>query len=281
MSGGDHPHRPHGPAGDQPQDPLAAARAHAPGAGASGAPPRAPAIPVVPSDDDDPFWQRLRAGLAAEVAPPPPARDPAGLASGVLRRWRLEPGPQRAPQGRRAWLVLQLGGLAAAACVGVLVGWLLHAPAAPSTATSPTPVAWFEDGGPAFAPPSDVGWASYMPRGQGPDGEQVERVQPAGADRPHPWLGIWTRPVQQLSSDGSGHPAHLVVRVAGGSPAWEAGLRPGDILTGLDGCSLATPECIGAHLSGLAPGALIAVSWWDVHQARARQASIRLDAIHE
>jgi hypothetical protein len=247
-----------------------------------------PPTQLPPDDDADPFWIRIRSGLCASapadsVHGDPAPCDPARLARKLLQRrqWEID-------AGRRRWRVIQFAGVAvAAACAGIVVGWQFgpeRAAAAPTTvavATDPVapgqPSAWFEDGGPVMAPSQDVGWASYMPRGQTRDLNQATNA----TDRPHPWLGIWTRPVQQIDASGGSHSAHLVVRVAGGSPAWTAGLRPGDILTALDGCSLATPECIGAHLSSLAPGSVIQVTWWDGHAGRSRSAPITLDAIHE
>jgi hypothetical protein len=229
-----------------------------------------------PDDEGDPFWITMRAGLAAPgTAATPAPRDPARLAEGLLRRHAWEQAVAR--RRWRGW-VAQAGAVAVAACVGIAVGWRFHpaTPAPSPPAPAPQPVAWFEDGGPAMAPSQDVGWASYMPRGAG-GLDQTSTV----ADRPHPWLGIWTRPVQQFTADGGRHSAHLIVRVAGGSPAWVAGLRPGDVLTALDDCSLATPDCIGAHLSGLTPGTPIKVAWWDAHAGVSRQATIRLDALHE
>lgn len=198
------------------------------------------------------FWERLRSGIALHT---PPAADPF-LAERLLRRrdWELA---RRSRTLRLGWWTG--GAVAAALLVGFVAGMRMGG-ASGLPGSEPEPLAWFEDGSAVYMRgESRRMWDHYMPLAQV---VQVHsELRPRDPDGSRPWLGVWTRPV---SCDGSEQVrrGHLLVRVAAGSPAASAGLRPGDVLTAVGGHAVWTPRCIAHQLAQSRPGQTLAVTYW-------------------
>ncbi len=76
------------------------------------------------------------------------------------------------------------------------------------------------------------------------------------------WIGIIPEDFtdDQATSRGLAHGGVVVVDLYLDSPALQAGLRPGDILTGLDGAAVKSSQDILAHIASTQPGATIKVA---------------------
>ena len=72
---------------------------------------------------------------------------------------------------------------------------------------------------------------------------------------PTAFLGVQVTPVQQAGA--------LVVQVVGTSPAAVAGVKPGDLITGLAGQPVRRPETVASVLAAYRPGATIQVTLVD------------------
>jgi S1-C subfamily serine protease len=94
----------------------------------------------------------------------------------------------------------------------------------------------------------------------------------AGGTVSRAFLGVTTYPVDAGVRQRFGLAARdgaLVVDVAAGSPAASAGLRPGDVLTGLDGARISTPEDLSRAVRGHRPGDRVEVRWLRGSEERA------------
>jgi len=74
------------------------------------------------------------------------------------------------------------------------------------------------------------------------------------------WLGLLARPVEMRGFEFETGLA--VLRVVVGSPAYEAGLRPGDILTSVNGDRVATAHCIARCAGDLEAGDRVPVTFY-------------------
>jgi serine protease DegS len=76
------------------------------------------------------------------------------------------------------------------------------------------------------------------------------------------WIGIIPEDFsdEQAASTGLARGGVVVVDLYLNSPALEAGLRPGDILTGFDGRNVSSSQDILAHIANTQPGATIKVA---------------------
>ncbi len=189
-----------------------------------------------------------RAGLDSSTAVPP-APD-LSLAITRAAAW------QRAPaRGGRRW---QVAALAAGLVLGVLgmhIVTRLVPPAASAT------VAWVEDGSPVMAPlDQSVRPDALLRVANG----RPTRVDHALADPAvgTPWLGVWFRPVDLDLPGINERRGHLVVRVLGGTPADQAGIRPGDVMLYAAGCPLHTSLCLSEALRSHQPGEQVEVIYW-------------------
>lgn len=234
------------------------------------------------------FWRGLRSGgLADPGAPPAP---PADLADVIIRRSALAVRRPVAPRPRSwflplsavAALVLSVGGWAAGR-YSATVGTPLVTAAATITEKDEVslarPVAWMEDGSPVMPPSTNVSWASYMPQRLRSEVEtSVANPVPGEAK---PWIGVWTKPAKLLEKGSPLRDAHLVIRVVEGSPAWNLGIRPGDMMLSLNGCPLMTPDCMGEAMVTLRAGDRVPASWWSAGDGKRHDGSLVLQAVHE
>ena len=229
------------------------------------------------------FWQRLRPALR-EHGRPSQARPPGvGLVAAVRHRQALQ--NDSAVGDDRPATVVRPGGwtwggwLVAAAAVGILAIVLGR----PAPTVAPTAVVAYGENGTRELLPED--WRAHQEFYDAPAYRRVGHTtsptpQLEGVHRP--WLGVWTRPVQ-LGSQGAAKPGLQVVRVAGHSPAGEAGLQPGDVLLTVGDCQMRTHYCImRAFMEGqLAPGDQVAISYWRPDDGQQRQALVRLGEVIE
>ena len=96
-----------------------------------------------------------------------------------------------------------------------------------------------------------------------------------------PWIGVWTRQARLVLAGSPPREAHLVVRIVGNSPAWKAGLRPGDMIVGIDKCAIDDPRCLGMHLAKAAPGVSVELEFWSASDAAYRSGTAVLETLHE
>ena len=234
------------------------------------------------------FWRGLRSGALAD---PGPAPAPVGdLAQVIFRRSALAVRRPVAPRPR-VWF----WPMASAAMLMVAVGaWFTGRATAPVptqlAALAPTivekdevsfaqPIAWSEDGSPVMPPPSSISWSSYMPQTVR---FEVETSRPVPVvNEAKPWIGVWTKPAKLLERGTKVRDAHLVVRVVEGSPAWSAGIRPGDMLMSVNGCPLMTSECLGEAMVTLHAGDEVPAVWWSAEDAKRHEGRMMLQAVHE
>lgn len=246
--------------------------------------------------DEVAFWRKLRGGLTPTPAqtsvPPGECPDLSGI---LLRRARLERTvvPARRLQLPR-WVMAVS---AAAACLALGLGfgagaaWTHHDQPSPAfAANSPNgsnvseiavnePIAYGEDGSAMTPPPATVAWRTYLP---------LASIDHADANQPlpmtaveKPWVGLWTKQARLVITGAPAREAHLVVRIVGGSPAWQAGLRPGDMIIAIDDCAVDNALCLGEHLAGTVPGSQMKLEYWSAADAAFRKTVVTLEAVHE
>lgn len=250
--------------------------------------------------DDVAFWRNLRGALAPTATQ---SSVPAGvcpdLSGTLLRRARLERTvvPARRLQLPR-WV---MAASAAAACLALGLGfgagaaWThrepgnLPSPSVAATASNASagvseiavnePIAYDEDGSAINPPPATVAWRTYLP---------LAAIDQADANHPlpmtaveKPWVGVWTKQAKLVISGAPAREAHLVVRIVGGSPAWQAGLRPGDMIIAIEDCPVENAMCLGEHLAGTVPGSQMKIDFWSATDAAFRKAVMTLEAVHE
>jgi len=166
------------------------------------------------------------------------------------------------------WAMIVTSAAAAALAIVALV------PAIPADAQM-----YAEDGAAMVATGPTGPWERYLPRAL------VSHVDSSGTgttDMPHSraWAGFWTRPVR-FSQDGRPSGGHLVLRVAGGSPAYGVGLRPGDIILGIKDCAVSTPACIAHQLQTAAPRQRVGITWWRPETGEQFKATLVLETLYE
>lgn len=218
------------------------------------------------------FWQTLRPALAPGEVPPAP-----DLSAAILRRATLErrdPRPLRT--ARWVWPTA-----AAALIVMGLSGWSVgrwSREPAPSIEVIDEPIAYTENGSGVLPAPGDGTWASLRLAST----TEIETAKARSLpDAPRPWIGLWTRPARLLVRGESQREAHLVLQVVGGSPAWQAGIRPGDMLLTFNGCNLYTPICLAHAMDACKPGDAVPVTYWSGDQGTTVATTITLEVVHE
>lgn len=242
--------------------------------------------------DEVTFWRQMRGDLQpVQALTPGTCPD---LAQSLLRRARLERAEAPARRLRLPRWVMVVS--AAAACLTLGLGFAAGSvwSARPETthtatlATNPTdvseipatePLAYGEDGSSLTPPPATVAWRTYLP---------LAAIDHADANRPlpmtpveKPWIGLWTRQARLVITGAPAREAHLVVRIVGNSPAWQAGLRPGDMIIAIDQCTVEDARCLGMHLANSAPGGKVVLDYWSAEDAAFRTATVTLEAVHE
>lgn len=156
------------------------------------------------------------------------------------------------------WAMIVTSAAAAALAIVALIPAI---PANHTLSAPPTQAQMYAEDGAALVATAPTGpWERYLPRAL------VSHVESdnATAEVPHSraWAGFWTRPVRITQDGHAGGGGHLVLRVAGGSPADGIGLRPGDIIVGIKDCPVSTPACIAHQLRTASPGEPIRIQWW-------------------
>jgi S1-C subfamily serine protease len=76
----------------------------------------------------------------------------------------------------------------------------------------------------------------------------------AGDEQPVSFLGVTTRPLAEGEGAGVVDVGAFVIEVSGGSGADEAGIEPGDVITSVDGRTVAEPGDVGDAVRGTEPG---------------------------
>jgi hypothetical protein len=216
-------------------------------------------------EDECAFWRRVRptlCGARRDPAAPGPAFAEA-LVQRACRERQDRPVVLRLP----VW-AMGVGSVAAVAAVLALALVLRGG--------EPTARMFGEDG--TAVVPQSQEWDEYMPAAL------VSRVAPGSAvvahERHRPWLGVWTRPVL-LTIDGQDGAGHLVLRVAGGSPAYAIGLHPGDVIQRVDGCALRTSSCLARKLAGCQPGQSLRMEWVRPSTGERFARELRAETVYE
>jgi hypothetical protein len=109
-----------------------------------------------------------------------------------------------------------------------------------------------------------------------------ERKTPCDAkpDVTRGWLGVDLAPAGKAAAEGAGAPIASGALVAGAfddSPAAKADIRAGDVITALDGETIAGPRELSAKVRALAPGATVQLSL--SRDGAARAVSVTLGAM--
>jgi membrane-associated protease RseP (regulator of RpoE activity) len=142
-------------------------------------------------------------------------------------------------------------------------------------------LAWFEDGSEVVLPPQTQAlWSRYLPLATVTTVSMARPTEQILSHEVKPWLGVWTRPVQLLDAD-SDDKGHLLVRVANGSPAADAGLEPGDVITAVGDCPVFTPQCIASLLAKAKPGDRFIVHYWQGRTGKKSTVSVVLGHVVE
>jgi len=146
----------------------------------------------------------------------------------------------------------------------------------------PSPVAeMYAEDGAALATTSPTGsWPDYVPRALI---SHVSRTSPDSGGEvltTKAWAGVWTRPVR-ITQDSHLGGGHLVLRIAGGSPADRIGLRPGDIIRSIADCPVFTPSCVAHQLNIAHPGQVLSFDWWRPETGEEFRADLTLEVLYE
>lgn len=216
--------------------------------------------------EDIAFWQRLRPGWTDAVATDGLSES---FADSVMARVGRESADGHRVIRLPLWAMITTSALAAALAIVVL----LPAPV-------PDAQMYAEDGAAMVATSSTGPWEHYVPRALVSHVNDDRKVATSSAPVQRAWAGFWTRPVR-IHHDGKAGGGHLVLRVAGGSPADTIGLRPGDIIRSVANCPVFTSACIAHQLQEVAPGQALRVNWWRPSTGEQRTATLQLEALYE
>ena len=234
------------------------------------------------------FWRGLRGSALVHPGPPPPL--PADLAEVIIRRSALavrrpvvrQPRSWFFPMTAAAALVLAVGGWGLGRYSSATGTPLLMAASViteKDDVSLARPVAWMEDGSQVMPPSTNVSWASYMPQRLRSEVETSVANPVSGEAKP--WIGVWSKPAKLLEKGSPLRDAHLVIRVVEGGPAWNLGIRPGDMMLSLNGCPLMTPDCMGEAMVTLHAGDRVPAAWWSTGDGKRHDGSLILQAVHE
>jgi len=217
------------------------------------------------------FWQRVRPAFA-ETRPSDDTLGPGFAAAILARAHREQPSHPRQ-------LVIRLplwAATAAAVAAAALIVALLLPSAKPTGAGM-----WLEDGSAVSLNANGEDWSDYLPRALV---SQVSHRNPSLATvhgRERPWLGLWSRPVEVIDNTTVTGTGHLILRVVSGSPADRIGLRPGDVISTVDGCRLFSTQCIAHRLSDARPGQTMVIDWFRPSSGEQFSKALVLEAVYE
>jgi membrane-associated protease RseP (regulator of RpoE activity) len=112
----------------------------------------------------------------------------------------------------------------------------------------------------------------FNPGGQGPQGEQGQLPTPGNGGLPGlrgaAFLGVTTQPAP------SGQQGAQIGSVQSGSPADQAGLKAGDLITAVDGNAVASPQELRQRIVGHQPGDQVTITY--TRAGASAQASVKL-----
>lgn len=220
--------------------------------------------------DDVAFWQRMGPALGEHGRDPDTRLPGPGMVDVVRRRAAEQEELGRATGPQRLNLLTYLGWAAAAAATVLLAITMLDQPE-PEPANGVT-LAYAEDGSAQVLPQSvaEMILASHRPQAEP---LAVDRA-PTRSERP--WMGVWTQPIELKGFERS--KGLQVTRVAMGSPAFVAGLAPGDILLDLADCPMGTRYCIShaVEKANLKPGDPVQVRFWQRASGEVMERSLTL-----
>lgn len=217
------------------------------------------------------FWQRIRPTFADRT----PASDSlgSGFAAAILAR------AHREQSQRPRQLVIRLP-MWTATVVSLAAAALIVALLLPSA--KPTEAGmWLEDGSAVSLQASGDDWSDYMPRALVHQVSHREPSQSTEHGRERPWLGLWSRPVDVVDNGTVTGTGHLVLRVVSGSPADRIGLRPGDVISTVDGCRLFSSQCIAHRLDDARPGQSMVIEWFRPGSGEQFSKPLVLEAVFE
>ncbi|MDO9313581.1 MAG: PDZ domain-containing protein [Burkholderiaceae bacterium] len=110
--------------------------------------------------------------------------------------------------------------------------------------------------------PGDAGGCGFA-AAEPPLGDRASRVADGAAV--HAWLGVMSQDLTQSMAESLGlaHPdGALVAAVMAGSPAHAAGLKPGDVITAVDGEPVLGSQDLSRVIALAAPGDTLRLTIW-------------------
>ncbi len=220
--------------------------------------------------DEVAFWQALRPAWSDSIS-----RE--SLPDDFVDSVRARAGFAASAAAPRATM-LRLPFWASAASAAAIAAGLVLALFIPR---SPADAEMYAEDGAALSTTNPTGpWPDYAPRAL------ISYVSKTAPDiggevlTSKAWAGLWTRPVR-ITQDSHLGGGHLVLRIAGGSPADRIGLRPGDIIRSIADCPVFTPSCVAHQLNIAHPGQVLRFAWWRPETGEDFQADMTLEVLYE
>jgi hypothetical protein len=180
---------------------------------------------------------------------------------------------REAPQPRIIHLPLWAVIAGSAAAAALVIALLLPSSRAPGAM-------YGEDGFAVSATAVTGSWDQALPRALVNQVSVDSRTLSDVPAHTRPYAGIWTKPIK-ISHNGTVGGGHLILRVAGGSPADRCGLRPGDVIRSIADCPVFTPGCIAHQLEKHAPGTSLLIDYWRPSSGEEKRVTLTLETLYE